>query len=200
MTQAKPTTLPISLITLDTCVLMHSFTRRLLLRLCASNNCSPAWSDNIGEEWLRNAPRIWRVAHDVVLTEWLSMQAQFPQSNMGCIEEIPALFGRIDKKDRHVAWCAVKAQQHFNVTASILLTWNTKDFHKRELREQGISLFTPDQYLVQYWQQSPDTLLPQLEQGLVEHISLGLPEYSLVELLKRDKLYRLAKLVSSLNA
>ncbi|NEN76174.1 hypothetical protein F9B74_07545 [Pelistega sp. NLN82] len=185
-----------TLITLDTCVLMHSFTRNLLLRLGKYHLCFPIWSQEIGIEWLRNAPRIWKVSPNIVEKEWDNMQIQYPLSNMGEVPIYENLFKRIDKKDRHVAYCALEGIHRFNPQESILLTWNIKDFHRKELHLQEISLKTPDEYLSTLWKTHTQVLTQLFLIGREEHLRLGLPDYTIPELLKRDKLYRLAKLAA----
>lgn len=183
-----------TLLTLDTCVLMHTFTRNLLLRLYQEEICTPVWSNEIGIEWLRNAPRIWKVERNIVATLWEEMQAKHPHANLGDVEVDEVLFKKIDKKDRHIAACAWQAQQSTPQKESILLTWNTKDFHKKTLRELGIALKTPEQYLSELWSTHQALLVTLFQQGRENHLALGLPDYTIEELLKRDKLYRVAKL------
>lgn len=183
---------------LDTCVLMHTFTRSLLLKLGEKGICTPLWSNEIYAEWLRNAPRIWKVDDSVVENEWQMMQTRFPQALITIEDDkYPLLFKRIDKKDRHVALCALMGQERLELTNSTLLTWNIKDFHKKELRDQGITLATPDQYLVALWQEYSTLLIELFTLCQQDYITQGLPAFSIEEILKRDKLYRLSKLYSA---
>lgn len=183
-----------TLITLDTCVLMHTFTRQLLLALHHEGIITPIWSNEIGREWLRNAPRIWKVERELVVQLWETMQIAHPHANLGDIEVDDSLFKKIDKKDRHIAACAYQGQQYHQREKSVLLTWNTKDFHKKILRDLGIALKTPEQYLSELWSSHQALFIELFHQGRVNHLALGLPDYSIEELLKRDKLYRVAKL------
>lgn len=183
-----------TLLTLDTCVLMHTFTRQLLLALHHAGIITPIWSNEIGREWLRNAPRIWKVEHELVAQLWETMQRDHPQANLGDVEVDEVLFKKIDKKDRHIAACAYQGQHHHQQEESILLTWNTKDFHKKTLRDLGIALKTPEQYLSELWSCHQTLLIALFHQGKAQHLALGLPDYPIEELLKRDKLYRVAKL------
>ncbi|NOL49481.1 PIN domain-containing protein [Pelistega europaea] len=188
---------PVPLV-LDTCVLMHTFTRNLLLRLGENGICIPLWSEEIHAEWLRNAPRIWKVEDSVVENEWQMMQTRFPHSLIAVdMEKYPLRFKRIDKKDRHVALCAFVGQQSLGSYTSTLLTWNIKDFHKKELRDQGITLATPDQYLTELWPTKSELLKELFVLGQQDYITLEMPTYSIEEILKRDKLYRLAKIYSA---
>lgn len=229
MHTSNSSTLPI--ITLDTCVLMHSFTRKLLLQLAKYPLFFPIWSEEIGKEWRRNAPRIWHVEPQVVKQEWDQMQQAFPLANMGevapfykemnerffpylapstqqkkevlyyCLQpEVTQplqsyLFKRIDKKDRHIALCALVAAQRLNSTHNILLTWNTNDFHRRELKEHQIALKTPDQYLSDLCITHREQLIHSCQLLYQEHLTLSQHAYTLTTLLKRDKLYRLANLL-----
>lgn len=122
------------------------------------------------------------------------MQILCPHANIGEIPRVQDAFEKTDPKDRHVALCALLAQQHFNRQRSTLLTWNIKDFHKKQLLEHGILLQTPDHYLSELWLHTPHLLLAVLEQERRRYIELGMPSHPLLEILKRDKLFRLAKL------
>lgn len=271
MPSSQQFTLPV--VTFDTCVLMHSFTRKLLLQLSKQSLFFPIWSEEIGIEWRRNAPRIWHVERRVVEQEWESMQTAFPLANMGEVAPFytpinehlyptqaetadnlhtstpittpvqnsvktlhapsqidtshtrledktdlthakvlyyrlqPAntshlqnyLFKRIDKKDRHIALCALLAGQRFHAKQNILLTWNIGDFHRRELREFGIELKTPDSYLSELFAEHHELINTACLFLHQEHLTLGRHPYTLVELLKREKLYRLANLLDSLS-
>ena len=50
---------PRPFIVLDACVLMSGIVRRLVLRLAEAGVYQPVWTERIGEEWRRNASRIW---------------------------------------------------------------------------------------------------------------------------------------------
>ena len=48
-------------VVLDACVLMSTVQRQLLLRLAGQGVFQPVWTDRIGEEWRRNAARLWQI-------------------------------------------------------------------------------------------------------------------------------------------
>ena len=195
----KPSITPLpqvipELVVLDTCVLMHTLTRNIILRLAQADFCTPIWGDYIGVEWQRNAPRIWKVLPEVVAQEWHLMQIQFPASNMGTVSEFEQGLKQSDSKDWHVIACAIAAKQRFPNQECAILTWNLKDFNRSELRQRSILLYSPDQFLSLLWLGN-ETLFCQLfEQAIADHISIGRPNEPITELFKRDRLYRLSRL------
>ena len=48
-------------VVLDACALMPTILRRLLLRVAATGAYAPVWSARIGDEWRRNAARLWQM-------------------------------------------------------------------------------------------------------------------------------------------
>ena len=182
------------LIVLDTCVLMHTLTRNLLLRLAQAGHCLPIWGDYIGVEWLRNAPRIWKVEPEVVVQEWQIMQEQFPLSNMGTVTEYEQGLKQSDAKDWHVIACAKASKQRFPEKSCAVLTWNIKDFNRSELRRSEILLYNPDQFLSLLWPTHEQLFLQLFEQALVDHVNIGRELEPITELFKRDRLYRLSRL------
>ena len=69
--------LPAPFIVLDACVLMSGIVRRLVLRLAEAGVYQPVWTERIGEEWRRNASRIWEIPPEVMAEQWADMNARF---------------------------------------------------------------------------------------------------------------------------
>lgn len=188
-------TLP-EVLVLDTCVLMHTITRKLILRLAQANFCQPVWGDDIGVEWLRNAPRIWKVDVSVVEQEWQKLQDQFPQANMGNVEAFKAPLKYSDHNDWHVIACALAAKNRFAHKHYAVITWNIKDFNRSELRTLGLNLFTPDQYLSLFWPSHEDIMLKLFEQIDADLNEIGRTPEPVNTVIRRDGLYRLNNLYS----
>ena len=72
---------------LDACILMSGLLRPLLLNLAHAGLLVPLWTDKIGQEWQRNAARLWPIEPELLKKEWQLMQEQFPHSNMGDVTE-----------------------------------------------------------------------------------------------------------------
>src|SRR5690606_29259306 len=139
-------------IVIDTCVLMSNILRHLLLRMAQSGHFHPVWAEYIGVEWRRNASRIWNVAPEILDTEWIKMQHQFPLANMGDVAAFEEGLKRSDKKDWHVIAAARSIQQKHPESTICILTRNIKDFHRAEIRNLGLYLYDPDQFLVMCWE------------------------------------------------
>jgi hypothetical protein len=58
-----------------------------------------------------------------------------------------SLFPKTDAKDRHVAAAAVTARKQSGVNVVTVITWNLKDFNRKELGEAGLAVETPDTFL-----------------------------------------------------
>ena len=49
---------------------MSGIVRRLVLRLAEAGVYQPVWTERIGEEWRRNASRIWEIPPEVMAEQW----------------------------------------------------------------------------------------------------------------------------------
>lgn len=185
------------ILVLDTCVLLSNVLRRVLLRLAAQGCFIPVWSDRIGSEWRRNAARIWRVPLADVELQWAALQEAFPQANQGDVSSHESGLHRSDPKDWHVIAAGRAAKgRHPGRTAGIV-TRNTKDFNRTELRGYGMTLFEPDALLLRlhaaYARQVRDAVqdVPRLA------VMPNQEPDSLEAILKRERLFRLNRLIRS---
>ncbi len=186
-------TLPETLV-LDTCVLISNVLRRALLRLAAQGCFELAWSPVIGDEWRRNAARLWSVSDADVQEQWDALQLAFPLADQGDVTEFKAGLRRSDPKDWHVvaAGRAVLARRPQGGVA--IVTRNIRDFNRSELRGLGLELLDPDQLLLRCWQDHP---------GMMSDLLRKLPDYALAPgrdpepveaILRRERLFRLNRL------
>lgn len=184
-----------NVVVLDTCVLISNVLRGVLLRLAAEQCFQPAWSEVIGDEWRRNAARLWNVAPESVAEQWLDMQFQFPYADQGEISPFKEGLVYSDPKDWHViaaARAALARQPDSHVT---VLTRNVRDFRRAELKRLGLGLSDPDQFLVNCWHAHPQQVQASLDVVPRELLAAGRPEEPLAAILKRERLFRLTKLL-----
>jgi len=175
--------------------MMSGLLRPLLLQLARTGLFAPLWTDKIGQEWQRNAARLWPIDPELLKTEWQAMQEQFPAADMGDVTPFEVSLKHTDRKDKHVAAtgiAAVSAALHGPIS---VLTWNIKDFSRSELRRQQLGLIDPDRLLSQWWPTHRQTLLEALDKTVAELVSSGRrqPE-PILGMLRRDRLFRLAGL------
>ncbi len=178
---------------LDACVMMSGVLRPLLLSLGHAGVLVPIWTDKIGDEWQRNAARLWPIEPALLALEWQNMQEQFPLANMGDVTEFETELRHTDRKDKHVAAAGIAAVSRTVSGPVSVLTWNIKDFSRSELRKQGLGLTDPDRLLSLWWPTHQAVLSEHIKRTLDELFASGRrqPE-SVVTMLKRDRLFRLA--------
>jgi len=178
---------------LDACVLMSGLLRPLLLNLAQAGLLVPLWTDKIGQEWQRNAARLWPIEPELLQNEWQLMQEQFPRSNMGDVTAFETDLRRTDRKDKHVAAAGIAAVARQVAQPISVLTWNLKDFSRSELRKQQLGLIDPDRLLSQWWATESSLLQQHIDATIKELFMTGRrqPE-PVVAMLKRDRLFRLA--------
>ena len=178
---------------LDACILMSGLLRPLLLNLAHAGLLVPLWTDKIGQEWQRNAARLWPIEPELLKKEWQLMQEQFPHSNMGDVTEFEVDLRHTDRKDKHVAATGIAGVAKHAAQPISVLTWNLKDFSRSELRKQQLGLIDPDRLLSQWWPTQSSLLHQHINATVEELFSTGRRQSEpVVAMLKRDRLFRLA--------
>ena len=94
---------------LDACVLMSGLLRPLLLDLAQAGLFAPLWSDKIGQEWQRNAARLWPIDINLLKGEWQLMQERFPAANMGDVTFFETDLRHTDRKDNTLPLLVLQA-------------------------------------------------------------------------------------------
>ncbi len=180
---------------LDACIMMSGLLRPLFLNLAKAGLFIPLWTDKIGQEWQRNAARLWPIDPEILKTEWQSMQEQFPAANMGDVTPFESMLKHTDRKDKHVAATGIAAVVAIHAGPISVLTWNIKDFSRSELRRQQLGLIDPDRLLSKWWPTHRQILSDALDLTVSDLVSSGRrqPE-PMFEMLRRDRLFRLAGL------
>jgi len=184
-------------VVVDTCVLMSNVVRCLLLDLARHACIALAWSPVIGDEWRRNAARIWSVSPAAMQHHWEALQQEFPDADQGDIGSFKEGLVYSDRKDWHVVAAGRAALARGAGRTVAILTRNIKDFNRSELRRLGLSLFDPDQFLVACLRQFPDQM-----PGLIERVPAACTTARhsgepLDVILKRERLFRLNRLCAS---
>lgn len=126
---------------LDACVLANIATCDLMLRLAERRRqYLPFWSDRVLAETRRTQERLGWPPHLVASFE-TELNAAFPEALVTGYEAlIPVMTN--DEKDRHVLAAAVHAG------ASLILTFNLRDFPDAALSPWGVKALHPQDYLL----------------------------------------------------
>jgi len=180
---------------LDACIMMSGLLRPLLLNLAQRGLFKPLWTDKIGQEWQRNAARLWPIDPALLQDEWQRMQVLFPEANMGDVTEFETALKHTDRKDKHVAATGIAAVHAQESNPVSVLTWNIKDFSRSELRRQQLGLIDPDRLLAQWWPAERHALSNALHATVNELVDSGRRQREpMLNMLRRDRLFRLAGL------
>lgn len=192
--QSGPPAVP-DVLVMDTCVLISSTLRALLLNMAKSGWFTPVWSPIIGDEWRRTAARLWQTPTEDIALQWDALQEDFPDADMGDINSYKAGLERSDRKDWHVIAAGRVAVNRYPSSTVAIVTRNIKDFHRAELRSLGLYLFDPDQLMTRFWSCDADHVRQQLT-DLSGHVLVpGRGPETLEVLLKRERLFRLNRLL-----
>jgi predicted nucleic acid-binding protein len=138
----------------DACVLYPFHLRNLLVQCAVDRLVDARWTDEIHDEWIRNLtandptipPNHLRAARDL-------MNAAVPTATVKAYEAIIPSIVLPDADDRHVVAAAVAAG------ASVIVTWNVRDFPAAELRRHRLRKLTPDIFLTRLYDQIPDAMI-----------------------------------------
>jgi len=185
------------ILVIDTCVLISNVLRRLLLRLAGHGCFQPAWSPVIGDEWRRNASRVWGVPIADLEVQWEALQAAFPMADQGEVAAFKEGLKRSDPKDWHVIAAALAAQARQPGCAVAVVTRNTRDFNRSELRQRGLQLFDPDQLLLRCWESDPELVRSQCALIAADALLAGREAEPLDSVLRRERLFRFNRVLAA---
>ena len=152
----------------------------------------PRWTEEIHAEWMRNvlADRPDVSAAQLERTRRLMDQTNAQSLVSGYERHIPTLT-LPDANDRHVLAAAMEA------SASVIVTFNLKDFPRRILSVHGIRALGPDAFLEALLAQNQ----PRFLRGLRQHrASLKSPSKTVDEYLSSMRAQGLTKIALRLEA
>lgn len=170
---------------LDACVLFPSVTRAVLLSVAETGAFEPLWSARILEEWSRAAARYGEGERAQAAAEMQSRR--WPRAEVRPRPGTEARLWLPDPNDIHVLAAAIDG------SADRLVTFNLRDFPKRELFGYGIRAQNPDAFLYDLWLQTPAPIsaaVALVHAQAERRAGQGIAQRAL---LKRAKLPRLGK-------
>ncbi|CAN7672415.1 PIN domain-containing protein [Phyllobacterium sp. LjRoot231] len=175
----------------DACVLYPFHLRNLLIQCAVDRLVEARWTDEIHDEWIRNlaanAPGV--SAERLQKTRNL-MNAVLPDATVRCYEHHIPEITLPDTDDRHVVAVGISA------SASVIVTWNTRDFPSEELRKYGLSRQTPDDFLFDLYRQFPEVVVTVIANARRNLRKTGLSAAEFIDALKRQKLTRFVAEIS----
>lgn len=134
----------------DACVLYPAPLRDLLMHLAMTDLYRAKWTNDIHDEWIRN---VLANRSDLTMKQLERTRFLMNANVRDCLVEgyekfIPALT-LPDPNDRHVLAAAIRS------SASVIVTFNLKDFPSKNIKEFGIEAQHPDDFLIHLLDLSP---------------------------------------------
>jgi hypothetical protein len=171
----------------DACILYPFHLRNIVMQFAVDRLVDARWTDAIHDEWIRNlsanAPAI---PIERLRRVQLRMNETLPSANIVEYQQhIPSL-SLPDPKDHHVAAAGIAAQ------ASVILTWNLRDFPMRELKKYSLRGENPDVFLSALYDEVAELTVASLARARRNLSKSHLSVSGFVDILRQHKLLRLA--------
>ncbi|MEO0342246.1 MAG: PIN domain-containing protein [Pseudomonadota bacterium] len=172
---------------LDTCVLVPTALRGILLRLAEAGAFEPLWSARIFDEWSRADLKLNPNANTGVTMALL--RDRWKAAMIAADETLEEIISLPDVNDVHVLATAVAGK------ADLLVTANLRDFPQTAMARFGIGLRHPDAFLLEL----SDAWMAELRQAIEAEFELAIKAtgemFTKKAFLKRIGAPRVAKMV-----
>jgi len=163
--------------------------RNLLVQLGVDSILAPRWTDAIHEEWIGTVVADGRATRDRLRRTKDLMNQVLPDADVRGYEHRIANLVLPDPDDRHVLAAAIETK------ASILLTFNLKDFPADILGSFGIVARHPDSLLCDLFEADPEAIAAVVDEARL-NLSRSAPTTSeFLEILERQKLRGFVRLL-----
>jgi predicted nucleic acid-binding protein len=172
---------------LDACVLYPTVLREILQGAGEAGLYQPVFSDRILREWVLATAKLGPTAPVIAESEAATLRATFPR---GLVREAPQIEARLilpDPNDRHVLASAIASG------ADAIVTFNAQDFPGHVLAAEGVTRRDPDGFLWELQSRHPEVMARIVEAVRAKAEAISGRPVALKGLLKRAKLFRLAK-------
>ena len=144
---------------LDACVLYPFHTRNLLVECAVGRLLEARWTDRIHDEWVRNLAGTPGLDMERLLRTRDLMRAAVPGADVTGYETLVPAIDLPDSDDRHVVAAAVAGG------ASVIVTWNIRDFPEAALALHGLRAESPDRLMLRLHAAAPDAMLAVVAQA-----------------------------------
>lgn len=139
---------------LDACVLYPYHLRDFLIRLAIDGNFyQPKWSEEIHKEWTRNLLKNRPDLDHGALRRTVHLMNRLPDTLVSrhSYEGLISECNLPDPGDNHVLAAAIACNAHY------IVTFNLRDFPAQLLKPRRVVAIHPDEFVLQFVQDSPAT-------------------------------------------
>jgi len=175
----------------DACVLYPAPLRDMLMRLAVTDLFRARWTNEIHDEWIRNVLK----DRPDLTSEQLERTRKLMNANVrDCLvqgyEDIIAGLDLPDPEDRHVLAAAIRTR------ASVIVTFNLKDFPNEYLSNFGLGAQHPDEFITHLLDLNPAAVCAAAKK---QRAGLKKPPMSVEDFLQTLAQQRLPETVSRLS-
>lgn len=174
---------------LDACVLYPTVLREMLLGCAAAGLYQPLWSERILEEWARAARKLGPAQEAIARGEVVAARAAHPGAMVAPAPGVERRLWLPDPDDVHVLAAAIAG------SADQIVTTNAADFPRGVLAEEGLVRVDPDHFLLGLWERDRAAVEAVALRVAAEASRLSGEAWSPRRLMKRGRLWRLAKVL-----
>lgn len=144
----------------DACVLYPFHLRNVLIQCAFDGLVEARWTDNIHDEWTRNlVANTPALPIERLIATRDRMKAVLPEADVTNYRPLVASLKLPDPDDRHVLAAAIAGK------ASVIVTWNLKDFSRRDLLPYGVTSQSPDDFLTDLHAAFPEALISSVKRA-----------------------------------
>jgi len=181
-----------AVVVFDACILYPFHLRNIVVQIAVDRLVEARWTDEIHDEWIRNlaanTPSI--PIERLQITRRL-MDDALPHAMVSGYQGHIRAVTLPDPDDRHVVAAGIAGG------ASVILTWNLRDFPARELKKHGLRRQTPDSFLVDLYDNAPDLIVASLAHARRNLGKTRVSASSFVDILKNQKLTLLSDRIAN---
>lgn len=174
----------------DACVLYPFHLRNILIQCAFDGLVIARWTDDIHAEWIRNlaanSPEI-EIARLEATRD--RMKAVLPNADVAEYQALIPDLSLPDPDDRHVLAAASAGR------ASVIVTWNLKDFPVKALRPHGLAAVSPDDLLTDLCSTFPSIFMTSISRAR-QNLRKTTPSVTeFIEALERQGLKRFSSIL-----
>jgi predicted nucleic acid-binding protein len=141
----------------DACILYPFHLRNIVVQAAVDLLVEARWTDEIHNEWIRNlAAETPTIPIERLQTTRRLMNDALPGATISGYGDLVPTVSLPDPDDRHVVAAAIAGG------ASIIVTWNLRDFPTTALEKYGLRRQTPDAFLAGLYDDVPDLVIGSL--------------------------------------
>ena len=180
------------IVVFDACILYPFHLRNIVVQLAVDRLVDARWTDAIHREWMRSlAARMPAIPLERLQSTRQLMNAALPTAMVSVSQQQLRLVSLPDPDDRHVVAAGIAAG------ASLILTWNLRDFPAAELRKHGLRRQTPDAFLAELYDDVPDPVIGSLANAKRNLNKSRVSAFDFIEILRNQGLTRLAERIGN---